>query len=86
MKPSLHIINTIALAVAVYSFAGWAYVAAVALTRPDTLPWQLTHLARWPRTDTFGEISFAVSFVAFITYRLTLAEDGRRVRAQRHGS
>ena len=63
--------NTLALTLAIYGFAGWAYVAVVALALPNTLPWQLTHLASWPRTDTFGELSFAVSFVAFIAYRLT---------------
>ena len=41
------------------------YVALVALIEPDTLSLQLTHLTKWPRTDTFGEISFVVSFVAF---------------------
>jgi hypothetical protein len=65
--------NALALAVALYGLAGWAYVAAVALARPQTLSWQLTHLARWPRTDTFGEVCFVVSFVAFIAYRLTRA-------------
>jgi hypothetical protein len=65
------IINAVALAVAVYGFAAWVYVAIVAIVLPDTLPLQLTHLASWPRTDTFGETSFAVSFVAFVVHRLT---------------
>ena len=52
-------------AVALYGFAAWVYVALVALIQPHTLSFQLTHLAKWPRTDTFGEIAFAVSFVAF---------------------
>lgn len=63
--------NSIFLAVALYGFAAWAYVAATALTQPQTLSWQLTHFARWPRTDTFGELSLALSFIAFIAYRLT---------------
>jgi len=69
--------NALALAVALYGFAGWAYVAAVALARPHTLSWQLTHLARWPRTDTFGEVCFMVSFAAFIAYRLTRESTSR---------
>lgn len=52
-------------AIALYAFAAWVYVALVALIEPDTLSLQLTHLTKWPRTDTFGEISFVVSFVAF---------------------
>jgi uncharacterized membrane protein len=63
----------LAQAVAIYAFAAWVYVALVALIQPNTLSWQLTHLAKWPRTDTFGEVSFVVSFVAFITYRLLRA-------------
>ena len=86
MRPATRIINALALAIAIYGLACWVYVAAVALVLPNTLPWQLTHFAHWPRTDTFGEISFAVSFVAFITYRLTLAEGGQRAKSERHRS
>jgi hypothetical protein len=71
MRSRTRIINAVALAMALYAFAGWAYVSAVALVLPQTLPLQLTHLARWPRTDTFGELCFVVSFVAFIAYLLT---------------
>ena len=63
--------NTLALTLAIYGFAAWVYVAVVAIALPKTLPWQLTHLASWPRTDTFGELSFVVSLLAFIAYRLT---------------
>lgn len=66
MRRSLAIV---ALALAVYGFAAWVYIALVALVHPHTLSMQLTHLASWPREDTFGEISFVVSFVAFIVYR-----------------
>jgi hypothetical protein len=55
-------------AVALYAFAAWVYVALVALIQPQTLSLRLTHLASWPRTDTFGEVSFVVSFVAFWAY------------------
>jgi hypothetical protein len=71
MKRSTRIINAFALALAVYGFACWLYVAAAALAAPETLSMRLTHLANWPRTDTFGEFCFAMSFVAFIAYRLT---------------
>jgi hypothetical protein len=77
VRTSTRVINTLALAIALYAFACWVYVAAVALVLPNTLPWQLTHFAHWPRTDTFGEVSFLVSFVAFIAYRLTMT-DARR--------
>jgi hypothetical protein len=63
------VINDVSLAVALYAFACWCYVAAVALAQPQTLPWRLTHFASWPRTDTFGEASFVISFIAFMIYR-----------------
>lgn len=50
--------------VAAYSFAGWAYIAANAVVHPESLAWPLTHLASWPREDTFGIACFVVSFVA----------------------
>jgi hypothetical protein len=65
------VVNTVSLGVALYAFAAWVYVACVALVLPKTLPWQLTHLASWPRTDTFGEMSFVLSFFAFLVYRFT---------------
>jgi hypothetical protein len=68
------LLNTIALALAIYGTLAWVYVAVTGLVAPQTLPLPLTHLAPWPRTDTFGEGSFAVAFVAFIVYRLTLSE------------
>ena len=42
------VFNILALAVAIYGFAGWTYVAVVAIALPDTLSWRLTHLAPWP--------------------------------------
>jgi hypothetical protein len=55
---------------ALYGFAGWAYIALVALVHPYTLRLQLTHFAKFPHEDTFGEICFVVSVVSFFTYSL----------------
>jgi hypothetical protein len=71
MRPATRIVNAVALALSVYGFAGWLYVAVISLVTPQTLPMRLTHLANWPRTDTFGAFCFAMSFVAFIAYQLT---------------
>jgi hypothetical protein len=68
------VLTTLALAVAIYAFAAWVYVAMVAIFLPHTLSWQLTHFAKWPRTDTFGELSFVASFLAFVAYRLLRGE------------
>jgi hypothetical protein len=61
---------------ALYGFAGWVYIALVALVHPQTLGLQLTHFARFPHEDTFGEISFAVSVVSFFVYNLLRSPEG----------
>ncbi|HUZ38665.1 MAG TPA: hypothetical protein VMV17_20260 [Streptosporangiaceae bacterium] len=55
---------------AIYGFAGWVYIALVALVHPATLGLQLTHFASFPHEDTFGELSFVVSLVSFVVYSL----------------
>jgi len=54
--------------VAIYSFAGWAYIALNAVVHPVSLGWPLTHLAPWPHEDTFGAACFGVSFVCAMCY------------------
>ena len=54
----------------VFWLIGWLYIAAVALVHPETLKLQLTHFTPWPREDTFGIVSFAVSFVSFFIWNL----------------
>jgi hypothetical protein len=78
IDPVRRVCNSIFLALAVYGFAASAYVAATALAQPQTLSLQLTHFANWPRTDTFGEVSFVLSFCAFVAYRLTRESPLRR--------
>jgi hypothetical protein len=64
------LLEALALGLALYGFAAWVYVAVSAIVAPETLHMPLWHLTRWPREDTFGSISFAVSFLAFVTYRI----------------
>lgn len=66
----MKIIRAASLTLFVFGLLGWLYIAAVALVHPETLTIQLTHFAPWPREDTFGEISFAVSFVSFFVWNL----------------
>jgi hypothetical protein len=61
---------------ALYGFAGWVYIALVALVHPDTLGLQLTHFTKLPHEDTFGEISFVVSVVSFFLYNLLRSSEG----------
>ncbi len=63
---------------AVYGFAGWVYIALVALVHPGTLGLQLTHFASFPHEDTFGEACFVVSLVSFFCYSLLRAADADR--------
>jgi hypothetical protein len=65
---------------ALYSFAGWVYIALVALVHPYTLRLQLTHFVSFPHEDTFGELCFVVSIATFFIYNLLRAseEEARR--------
>ncbi|MCU1495350.1 MAG: hypothetical protein JWO62_3114 [Acidimicrobiaceae bacterium] len=60
---------------AIYGFAAWVYIALVALVHPYTLGWQLTHFARFPHEDTFGEVSFVISFVSYFVHTLLRSAD-----------
>ena len=51
--------------------AGWVYVGLCALVAPQTLTLPLTHLAPSLREDTAGVLSFIVSFLGFVSYRIT---------------
>jgi hypothetical protein len=71
------IISALSFSVFVFGFAGWVYIAQNAVYHPETLPLPLTHLAPFPREDTFGAVCFVLSFVALFTY-MYLREDSRR--------
>jgi hypothetical protein len=65
------VVRETSLALAVYGMAGWIYVGLCALVAPATLALPLTHLIPSLREDTFGVLSFIVSFLGFIFYRIT---------------
>lgn len=71
------IISALSFTVFVFGFAGWIYIAQNAVFHPETLALPLTHLAPFPREDTFGTVCFALSFVALFTY-MYLREDSRK--------
>jgi hypothetical protein len=71
---------------AFYGFAGWAYIALIALVHPNTLHMQLTHFVEFPHEDTFGEICFVVSLAAFFFYNLLRPSDGTVGRRDASGS
>ncbi len=55
---------------AIFGFAGWFYIAENAVFHPETLALPLTHLANFPREDTFGVICFVISFLSLFSYML----------------
>lgn len=67
----VRVIREISLALAIYGMAGWIYVGLCALVAPATLALPLTHLMPSLREDTSGVLSFIVSFVGFVSYRIT---------------
>jgi hypothetical protein len=67
----IKVVREISLALAIYGMAGWIYVGLCALVAPATLALPLTHLMPWLREDTSGVLSFIVSFLGFISYRIS---------------
>lgn len=66
----MKLIKALSFTLFVFGFAGWVYIVISATFHPETLSWQLTHFAPWPREDTFGIVSFAVSFISFFIWNL----------------
>ncbi len=54
-----------------YGLLGWGYGVLMASIRPQWLPWSLSHLTPWLKLDTFTAVSFIVSAVGFLMWRLT---------------
>jgi hypothetical protein len=69
-RPRRSLVRSTLGTVAIYSFAGWAYIALNAVVHPVSLGWRLTHFAPWPHEDTFGEVCFGVSFFSLLAYNL----------------
>lgn len=69
----IKVVREVSLALAIYGMAGWIYVGVCALVAPQTLALPLTHLLPL-REDTSGVLSFIISFLGFITYRMTRAD------------
>ncbi len=58
------------LTIAFYALLGWVYIAVISIVQPHTLGTRLTHFSNEPHEDTFGEICFALSFLAASTRHL----------------
>jgi len=69
------LITEFSLGLAIYGMVLWVYVAFCALLAPATLKLPLTHVLPGLREDTSGVIGFGLSFVGFVTYRLSRRSD-----------
>ena len=65
------LIERTALTIFVFSMLGGIYILGNGWFHPESLKWQLTHYASWPREDNFGVFSFIVSFFSFLIWNLT---------------
>ena len=64
-------VRELSLTFSIYGFAGWLYIVLNAVVHPRTMSDPVTHLTPFLREDTFGIISFGVSLVSFLVWRLT---------------
>jgi hypothetical protein len=66
----MKILRALTYTLFIFGLIAWGYVVGSTVFHPQTLTWQLTHLTPWIREDTFGIISFCVSFVSFFVWNL----------------
>jgi hypothetical protein len=66
------IIKIIGQTLFLYGLLGWIYGVLVQLIDPDLLASPLSHLVAWIRVDTFTILSFILSALGFLIWRLTL--------------
>jgi len=64
----LKMLRALSFSVFVFGFAGWFYIAQNAVHHPETLALPLTHLAPFPREDTFGIACFGLSFISLFVH------------------
>jgi hypothetical protein len=66
----MKVVRALSLTLFVFGLVGFIYIAGNAWFHPETLSMGLTHFASWPREDTSGMISFAVSLISFFIWNL----------------
>ena len=64
-----------------YGLLGWVYGVLVQLTHPYWLSFGLSHLIPWIRIDTFTVLSFILSALGFLMWRLA-KESARSTNAK----
>ncbi len=67
---SMKIWQSLFLTLFVFGLLGWLYIVLNSAIHPWTLSMPLTHFVDWPREDTFGSLSFAVSMISFFIWNI----------------
>ena len=66
----IQIARSLSLTFFVFGLLGWLYIVLNSAVHMETLSMPLTHFLPFPREDTAGEISFAVSLVSFFFWNM----------------
>lgn len=66
---TMKIIRSLSFSLFIFGLLGWLYIVFNSEIHMYTLSMPLTHFLPWPREDTFGSISFLVSFISLFCYR-----------------
>ena len=69
----LKIIEVFGEFIFLFGLIAWIYGVLVQLTHPEWLNLGLSHLVPWIRVETFTIISFIVSAIGFLIWRLSRA-------------
>jgi len=67
---SMAILKAVGEMLFLYGLLGWAYGVLVQLIHPYWAPLGLSHLIPWIRVDTFTILSFVLSALGFLTWRI----------------
>lgn len=67
---TIKIIERASFAIFLFSLLGGIYIILVGFFRAETLTIQLSHLTPWIREDTFGILSWIISFFSFLIWNL----------------
>jgi len=68
---SIAIVKVIGEMLFLYGLLGWSYGVLVQLIHPYWATLQLSHLTPWIRVDTFTIMSFILSAIGFLIWRIT---------------
>jgi hypothetical protein len=68
---SIVVVKVVGEMLFLYGLLGWIYGVLIQLIHPDWLPSALSHLILWIRVDTFAVLSFILSALGFLIWRIT---------------